>query len=287
MRAASLSAYQSIIGIVVGRSGQQSIFNAEDGMAGALNGKVIAITGAGGGIGGELARAAAQEGASVVAIDVDPEAAAAVVSQIVAAGGAAIAASADVRRAEEVAAALDSGVDRFGRLDVVVNNAGISRKATLLDTTEELYRLIFDVNVYGVLVGMQEAARIFRRQAGGGKIINTCSTASRQGRDAFAAYCASKAAVLSLVQSGARGLAADGITVNGIAPGTVETPLWDAVADDGTSRADRLDGYVSRIPLGRVATPADIVPAALFLASAGSDYMTGQVIMVDGGMVMV
>jgi meso-butanediol dehydrogenase/(S,S)-butanediol dehydrogenase/diacetyl reductase len=253
-----------------------------------LSGVVVAITGAAGGIGSALTRGAAERGAHVLAMDTNLEMVEVIADEIRQAGGSAMARKVDVREAAQVGSALDAAVAEFGRLDVMFNNAGISREIRFLDTTEDTLRLIFDVNVLGVLNGTQQATRIFLEQGGGGKVINTCSVASRSGRDNFAAYCASKAAVLSLVQSGARALAEHGITVNGFAPGAVETPLWKSASNlDASAVSDRLRDFLPRIPLGRVSVPADVVPLAMFLASPGADYMTGQVIMVDGGMEMV
>jgi meso-butanediol dehydrogenase/(S,S)-butanediol dehydrogenase/diacetyl reductase len=146
------------------------------------------------------------------------------------------------------------------------------------------------VNALGVLIGMQEAAHQFIRQGDGGKIVNTASVASRTGFPDVAPYSASKAAVLSLIQAGARALAPHKITVNGFAPGVVATPLWTQLDRDleaiGEGDAG-FDSLSSQILQGRPAQPEDIVPTAIFLAAADSDYMTGQVIAIDGGMILV
>jgi meso-butanediol dehydrogenase/(S,S)-butanediol dehydrogenase/diacetyl reductase len=144
-----------------------------------------------------------------------------------------------------------------------------------------------------VLIGMQEAAKQMIKQGKFGKIINTASIASRQGFDNVAAYCASKHAVLSLIQSGARDLAKHKITVNGFAPGVVSTPLWEQLDKDlmelGASErpGQAIAEFSAGILMGRPATPADITGTTTFLASRDSDYMTGQVVMIDGGMILV
>ncbi|WP_151772526.1 SDR family NAD(P)-dependent oxidoreductase [Streptomyces abyssomicinicus] len=249
-----------------------------------LTGRVIAVTGAGSGLGAGFARALAREGAHVAVLDIDGSAIEATVEDIVDAGGTASGHHADVRSREQVATALHAAVAVHGRLDVMINNAGISIRKPFMETTEDDFRRIHDINVTGVLVGMQEAARVFLEQGGGGKIINLCSAASRKAGPDFSAYAASKFAVLSLVQSGARALAGHGITVNGIAPGVIDTGLWDSVTD---RTAALMDQYAHTIPLGRVSTAEDLAPTAVFLSAPDSDYMTGQVVAVDGGMQMV
>jgi meso-butanediol dehydrogenase/(S,S)-butanediol dehydrogenase/diacetyl reductase len=162
----------------------------------------------------------------------------------------------------------------------------------LLDVTDENWRAIMDVNALGTLIGIQVGARhmIPRRY---GKIINTSSIAGRQGYPSFAPYCASKFAVNALTQATARALAEHNITCNAFAPGVVNTPLWDRLdADlmsigDSASPGQAMDDFASAIIMGRPAAPADIVGTALYLASSDSDYMTGQVVMIDGGMVLV
>ena len=149
------------------------------------------------------------------------------------------------------------------------------------------------VNGLGCLIGMQEAARQMIEQGTGGKIINTASIASRQGFDNVAPYCASKFAVVSLTQSGARDLAKHNITVTGFAPGVVATEMWEEVDRDlmQIGAAERpgqaMEEFAADILKGRVATPADITGTTTFLASPESDYMTGQIVMIDGGMTLV
>ena len=162
-----------------------------------------------------------------------------------------------------------------------------------LEVTEENWDFIMRVNGLGVLIGMQEAAKQMIDQGTGGKIINTASIASRQGFDNVVPYCASKFAVVSLTQSAARDLAKHDITVTGFAPGVVETEMWDAVDQDlmaiGASErpGQAMEEFSADILRGRVAVPADITGTTTFLASPASDYMTGQIVMIDGGMTLV
>lgn len=257
-------------------------------MSARLDGKVVAVTGAGSGLGAAFAVALAREGARIGVLDLDAGRAEHTVRAVSDAGGQAVAYAVDVSERDEVRAALKGVTDRFGRLDVMFNNAGITLSTPFLEATESDFRKLHDVNVIGVLVGTQEAARIFIGQGGGGKIINTCSIASRQARPNFAAYAASKFAVHSLVQSGARALAEHGITVNGFAPGIVDTAVWEAASGGDTGRRQEMfEEYATRIPVGRVAQPQDLAPTAVFLAASDSDYITGQVVMTDGGMEMV
>jgi meso-butanediol dehydrogenase/(S,S)-butanediol dehydrogenase/diacetyl reductase len=261
-------------------------------VAGRVADKRIVITGAGSGMGRAFALGLAREGAVVGVLDRDPVAADRVRAEVAAEGGTAIALTADVSRREQVVAALDGFVAEAGRLDVLFNNAGFNRPMHLLDVTDDNWHSIMDVNALGTLIGIQEGARrmIPRRT---GKIINTSSIAGRQGYPSFAPYCASKFAVNALTQAAARALAEHDITCTAFAPGVVDTPLWTQLdADlleigDAEKPGQAMSDFSAGILRGRPATPEDIVGTALFLASSDSDYLTGQVIMVDGGMVLV
>lgn len=249
---------------------------------------VIAITGSSSGIGAAFAEAMAQQGGRIGLLDYSIAQAEEVAARIRAAGGEAIAVEVDVRDRDAMRRALETVRDTFGGLDVMFNNAGISHTKPFLDATEEDFLQLHGVNVLGVLIGMQEAAKIMIELGTPGRIVNTCSIAGRQANANFAAYAASKAAVFSLVQSGARALASNNIVVTGFAPGIVDTPLWRrSIGDSEEAREKAFRDYEQRIPAGRVSTPEDIVPVGIFLASADSNYSTGQVVAVDGGMVMV
>jgi len=259
---------------------------------GKLDGRSVVITGAARGIGAGLARRLAAEGAGVTVADLNAEGCEKVAAAIREGGDKAIGVGCDVGDRASVKAALDAAVAEFGRLDVLFNNAGISKTQHFLEVTEEDWDRIMRVNGLGVLFGMQEAAKIYQRQGGGGKIVNTASIAGKEGFPLFPAYCASKFAVVSLTQSGARDLAGDGITVNAFCPGVVTTELWDQLDEDSrnvgeTEREGQLlEEFSEGIPVGRTSTPEDIAGLAVFLASADSDYITGQAINVDGGMLV-
>jgi meso-butanediol dehydrogenase/(S,S)-butanediol dehydrogenase/diacetyl reductase len=261
-------------------------------MSGRVEGKAIVITGAGSGMGRVFALGLAREGGTIGVLDLRKEAAQAVCDELAAEGFKAMALEADVSRRDQVSTALDAFVEEVGQLDVLFNNAGFNVPMRLMDVTEDNWRSIMDVNGLGTLIGIQEAARrmIPRRQ---GKIINTSSIAGRQGFPSFAPYCASKFAVNALTQAAARGLAANNITCNAFAPGVVDTPLWSKLDEDLMSIGDSeepgqaMADFSSGILRGHVATGEDILGTALYLASSDSDYLTGQVIMIDGGMVLV
>lgn len=262
-------------------------------MAGRVEGKTIGITGGASGMGLAFAHRLAEEGANLIIVDLNADAAEVAAKSIEDAGGKAIAATADVVNRSQIKAAIDAGVSAFGRLDVWFNNAGFNKPLHLLDVTEENWNAVMSVNALGTLIGTQEAAKQIIEQGGTGKIINAASIAGRQGFGNFAPYCASKAAIISLTQASAREFAKHDITVNAFAPGVVATPLWEKLDVDlmeiGDSKVpgEAIANFSQDIIRGRVAEPEDIVGTAMFLASADSDYMTGQVMMIDGGMVLV
>ncbi len=267
-----------------------------------LTGRVCIVTGAARGIGRAIADALLDEGARVCFADVNgdqaADAAEAANARLNGTRGNAMGLQVDITDRAQVRAMIAQTVELFGRLDVKFNNAGVYKPMNFMDVTEENWRFILDVNGLGCLIGMQEAARQMIAQGKGpdgiaGKIINTASIASRQGYGNVAPYCASKWAVVSLTQSGARDLAPHGITVTGFAPGVVATEMWEQVDRDlmEIGAAERpgqaMEEFAADILRGRVARPADITGTTSFLASRDSDYMTGQIVMVDGGMTLV
>lgn len=255
---------------------------------GKLDDKTVLITGAGRGIGKAIATRLAGEGANVVIADIDEAGAQAAAAEI---GDRAHGVAVDVTDRASFRAAIAAAVERFGRLDVLFNNAGISKTVRFLDTSEEDFDRIMAVNARGVLIGTQEAAEQFRRQGDGGKIVNTASIAGKSGFPLFAAYSASKFAVVGLTQAAANALGGDGITVNAFCPGVVATELWKQLDGEfieiGETKApgEALEGFGAGIVLGRLSTADDLTGVATFLASSDSDYMTGQSVNVDGGMV--
>lgn len=261
-----------------------------------LAGCITLVTGAGRGIGRAIALRYAQEGATVVVTDIDPATAEAVVREIRSGGGNAEALRTDVSDPAQSAAAVDFAIDRFGRLDVLVNNAGVVRVQPFLDVQPADWDFIHAVNSRGLFFAVQAGARRMLAQAAlapgrpRGKIINVASIAGRSGRPMFAAYAASKAAAISVTQSAALAFAPD-LTVNAICPGIVETEMWRTIDREWTSHDGRPVGsaWVDRqkiIPLKRPERPEDLAGIAAFFAGPDSDYVTGQSYHVDGGVLM-
>lgn len=268
--------YQPLTGVLVGR----------------VEGKSIVVTGSGSGIGRAIAKALAAEGAKVGVMDLNPSAAEVVVADIKSTGGQAIALVGNVAKRDQIQSAFKTFVDWSGSFDVLFNNAGFNKPMPLLEVTEDNWNAIMSVNGLGVLMCTQEAAKYMIPQMNG-KIVNTSSIAGRQGYPSFTPYSASKFAVIAITQATARALATNGITCNAFAPGVVDTPLWETLDKDlmeiGDSKkpGQAMADFSAGILKGRPAKAEDIVGTALFLASGDSDYMTGQVLMIDGGMVLV
>ncbi|MBJ3761832.1 SDR family oxidoreductase [Maribius pontilimi] len=262
---------------------------------GRVSGRVCIVTGAAQGIGRAIGEALLSEGAKVCFADINGDKVAEVAEAARSNGhkDAVTSTRVDVTDRDAVRAMIAHTVETFGQLDVKFNNAGVNKPMNFLDVTEDNWNFIMGVNGLGCMIGMQEAARQMIDQGTGGKIVNTASIASRQGFDNVAPYCASKWAVVSLTQSGARGLAKHNITVTGFAPGVVATEMWDQVDKDlleiGASErpGQAMEEFSAEILKGRVAKPADITGTTTFLASKDSDYMTGQIVMIDGGMTLV
>lgn len=257
-----------------------------------LSNRVCIVTGGAQGIGKGIGLRLVAEGASVVFADLNGEEAERVALSVRAGDGKAIGVAVDVTQRMQVQALVQRTVAEFGKLDVMFNNAGINKPERFLETTEENWERIMRVNGLGVLIGMQEAAKQMIAQGHGGKIVNTASIAGRQGYPNIAPYCASKAAVVMLTHSGARALAAHNITVNAFSPGVVDTPLWAQLdrdhmeIGDSSAPGEMMRAFASGILLGRVSSPDDIAGLAAFLASSDSDYITGQILTVDGGMLL-
>ncbi|MGF6755483.1 L-iditol 2-dehydrogenase [Paraburkholderia sp. GAS334] len=252
-----------------------------------LQDKVAILTGAGSGIGEAVARRYLDEGARCVLVDVKPagEFAQALTQSH---SDRVLTISADVTRRDDIERIVSATLERFGRIDILFNNAALFDMRPLLDESWDVFDRLFAVNVKGMFFLMQRVAQKMVEEGRGGKIINMSSQAGRRGEALVSHYCATKAAVLSYTQSAALALAPHKINVNGIAPGVVDTPMWNEVDALFARYENRPLGEKKRlvgeaVPLGRMGVPDDLTGAALFLASADADYITAQTLNVDGG----
>ncbi len=250
-----------------------------------LKDKVAIVTGGARGIGRAVAEGYAREGARVCIADLNLAEAQAAAKAI---GGGAFAVKLDVASLASINEAVAEAERVAGGIDILVNNAGVFDMAPIGEITEKSYDLVFNVNVKGLLFMLQVVAKSMMARRKGGKIINFASQAGRRGEALVAVYCASKAAVISLTQSAGLGLIKHGINVNGIAPGVIDTPMWDVVDGMFAKYENLAPGEKKRmvgeaVPLGRMGKPEDLVGCAVFLASPESDYIVAQTCNVDGG----
>lgn len=256
-----------------------------------LAGQVALVTGAGQGIGRAIALALARAGADVAVNDLRPEAAADTAAAVTALGRRALAVPADVAVVREVEAMVARAAATLGRLDVLVNNAGLIRPSPFGEVTERDWDETFAVNAKGLFFGMQAAAPLIAR-GGGGVILNLASIAGRGAPTLSPPYAASKAAVISLSQQSARALARQNVRVNAICPGIVNTEFnWRldellGVRQQGLPKGEFLRQRAGTVPLGRLAEPEDVAELVVFLASPAASYITGQTITIDGGFLM-
>ena len=248
-----------------------------------LHNKVCLVTGGGSGIGRATAELFAREGARLAIVDRDEAGAEAAARACAGAGEAPLAIRADVASVADSRAMIEATVERFGRLDVLVNNAGYGILGTVLETAEEDWDALMGVNVKGVFLACKNAIPLMIDQ-GGGAIVNVASVVSSIGITNRAAYCASKGAVASLTRAMALDHVQDGIRVNAVAPGTVRSAYFDrllATAPDPAGLQAHLEG---RQPIKRMAAPAEIATGILYLASDESSFCTGTILTIDGGM---
>jgi len=247
-----------------------------------LAGKSIVVTGGNSGIGESIVLAAAAEGANVVVDYVThPEEATALIARVEAAGGHAIGVRADVSKAADLQAMIQAAVDTYGRLDVLINNAGIETHTSLLDTTEADFDKVVAVNMKSAFFGTQAAARQFIVQGGDGLVINMSSVHEDWPMPGNIAYCVSKGGIRMLTRTAGVELGPRGIRVINVAPGAVSTPI-NASTESDPAKMRALD---AAIPLGRMAEPAEIADVVVFLASGKAGYMTATTIVIDGGIV--
>ena len=257
-----------------------------------LEGKVAIVTGAGRGIGRAIALRLAREGASVIVADLDEANAQEVTGEITAAGGQAHMLRVDVTHKDDVEQMVQKTVDRFGGLDIQINNAGIGIVAPLMDTDEEAWDALMNVNAKGVLLCSQAAARQMIAQGKGGRIINNASGAGKiaPGKGTpLGAYAASKHAVVAITKQLGLELSDHGILVNCVCAGIVDTPMWDLIDRQtamlqGAPIGSVKEAAVASIPLGRIEQPEDVANMVAFLTSSDADYLTGQTFNVCGGL---
>ncbi len=248
-----------------------------------LKGKGAIVTGAGMGIGQAIALRLAEVGAAVLVVDINLPAAGETVRQILAKDGIAIAVQADAASPADAERVAQEALERFGRVDILVNNAGIFPFSPALQTTEALWDKVLDVNLKGVFFYTQAAAKRMITGGQGGRIVNIASIDGLHPTGNLVHYDASKGGVIMATKSLALEFGRYGITVNAIAPGAIATPGASAGSAGTQMTEEVLKSFMARIPLGRQGEPDDIATTALFLASDAAAYMTGGLLVVDGG----
>ena len=245
-----------------------------------LSGRVALITGAAQGIGKAIALLFAQNGADIIVADIHLEKAQETAKEIQAIGQRAMAIKVDVANLNDVEQMVQSILERFGQIDILINNAGIARDKLILRMTEEDWDAVLNVNLKGTFICTKVAIKPMAKRRYG-KIVNIASVVGLMGNVGQANYAASKAGVIGFTKTIAREFAQRGINVNAIAPGYIETPMTDAIPEKVKEEMKR------RIPMERLGRPEDVAEGALFLVSEASSYITGQVLNVNGGIYMV
>ncbi|AQP53016.1 acetoin reductase [Vagococcus penaei] len=254
--------------------------------------KVAVVTGSAGGLGKGIAERLARDGFSIVLHDINSQKLAETVEEFKTNGFETIGVTGDVSKKVDQESLITQAVETFGRLDVLVNNAGVDAVTPLLDITEKELQTIFNINVNGTVFGTQAAATQFIKQGEKGKIINACSIAGHESYDMLGTYCASKHAVRSFTHTAAKELAKHQITVNAYCPGIAKTEMWDridaAMVQHSQGRlkpGESFEQFTAGIALQRYQVPEDVANLVSFLASDEADYITGQAILTDGGLV--
>ncbi len=251
-------------------------------------GRTVLVTGGATGIGRAIVEAFAEQGDRTIVADIDAERAAEVAAQV---GHGSFAIRLDVGAIDTVEGIIHEAAERAGRIDVLANNAGVFDMAPLLEIMPSSFERLFRVNVYGMFFVLQAVARLMVRDGRGGRIINTASQAGRCGQAASAVYAASKAAVISLTQAAALALIKDHVRVNAIAPGVTDTEMYDRIdalyaLQYGLPSGEKKREVGLGVPYGRMASPREIAAAVVFLASDAAEYIVGQTLNVDGGLVL-
>jgi 3-oxoacyl-[acyl-carrier protein] reductase len=244
-----------------------------------LEGKSAIVTGSARGIGREIAIKLAGAGADLVISDLIEEAGLEVVEELKKAGRKAVWFKSDVSRFTDAEKLIQAGLDAFGKIDILVNNAGITRDNLLMRMSEDEWQSVINVNLTGTYNCIRAATKSFMKQRSG-RIINIASVVGQMGNPGQANYAASKAGVIGLTKAVAKEFAPRNVNVNAVAPGFIQTAMTDRLPEKAK------EALMSIIPLGRLGQPEDVARAVLFLSSEASAYLTGQVINVDGGMVM-
>lgn len=245
-----------------------------------LKGKTAVVTGSGRGLGKAIALKLAQLGANIVLNDIAAsDSIDATAEEFKAAGYNVAVTKGDVRNSEDVKAMVSAAVETFGSLDILVNNAGVTKDKPMAMMSEEDWDLVLDINLKGAFFCTKLAAKQMIRQRSG-RIVNIASVAGRYGNPGQANYSASKAGLIGLTKTTAKEFASRGVTCNAVAPGFIQSKMTDALPDEVRKK------YLDYIPLGRFGTPDDVANVVAFLASDESGYVTGQVIDIDGGLVM-
>ena len=245
-----------------------------------LKGKTAVVTGSGRGLGKAIALKLAEMGANIVLNDITvSDSIDATAEEFRAAGYNVAITKGDVRNADDVKEMVKAAVDNFGSLDILVNNAGITKDKPMLMMSEEDWDAVLDINLKGAFICTKAAGKIMLKQKSG-KIINIASVAGRYGNPGQANYSASKAGLIGLTKTTAKELGPKGITCNAVTPGLIQSKMTEVLPEDVKQN------YLKNIALGRFGTPEDIADVVAFLASPASNYVTGQVIDIDGGLVM-
>ena len=244
-----------------------------------LEGRVAIVTGAGRGLGKAIATRFATEGAKLVIVDVDEAAAQSVVDEIKGAGGEALLGVCDVTKRDQIDTLVSNVIDAYGQIDILCNNAGVTRDARLVKMTEADFDLVINVNLKGVF-NLTQAVAPHMIERGYGRIISTSSVVGLYGNFGQTNYVATKAAVIGMTKTWARELGRKGITANAVAPGFIATDMIETVPEKV------INGIVEKTPVQRLGQPEDIANAYLFLASEAASFVTGITLSVDGGLVL-